>query len=68
VFPVSCGLNSYILHEFSVFDSNKNLVLGLRWGLTPRLTGLLTVGRDVTLISEFEGLNWHKFWPCRLNE
>jgi hypothetical protein len=30
-------------------DSNKNLVLGPRRGLTPRLTGRLTVGRNMTL-------------------
>jgi hypothetical protein len=29
--------------------SNKILVLGPRWGLTPGLTGLLTVRRNVTL-------------------
>jgi hypothetical protein len=29
--------------------SNKNLVLGLWWGLRPRQTGRLTVGRNVTL-------------------
>jgi hypothetical protein len=29
-------------------DSNKNLVLGPRWGLTPRQTGRLT-GRNITL-------------------
>jgi hypothetical protein len=29
--------------------SNKNLVLGLRWGLTPRQTGRLIVGRNITL-------------------
>jgi hypothetical protein len=30
-------------------DSNKILVLGPRWGLTPGLTGRLTVGRSVSL-------------------
>jgi hypothetical protein len=30
-------------------DSNKNLILGPTWGLTPRLTGQLTVGRNLTL-------------------
>jgi hypothetical protein len=30
-------------------DSNKNLVLGPRRGLTPRLTGRLTVGRNMAL-------------------
>jgi hypothetical protein len=30
-------------------DSNKNLVLGSKWGLTPRLTGRLTVGHNVSL-------------------
>jgi hypothetical protein len=30
-------------------DSNKNLVLGPRWGLTPRLTGRLTFGCNVTV-------------------
>jgi hypothetical protein len=30
--------------------SNKNLALGPRRGLTPRLTGQLTVGHNVTLI------------------
>jgi hypothetical protein len=28
----------------------KNLVLGPAWGLTTRQTGLLTVGRNLTLI------------------
>jgi hypothetical protein len=31
-------------------DSNKNLVLGPRWGLTQRLTSRMTVGCNVTLI------------------
>jgi hypothetical protein len=37
--------------------NNKNLVLGPRWGLTPRLTDRLTVGRNVTLtlITELVG-------------
>jgi hypothetical protein len=35
--------------EPQMSDSNKNLVLGPRWGLTPRLTGPLTVGRNLTL-------------------
>jgi hypothetical protein len=30
-------------------DSNKSLVLGPRWGLTPRLTGQLTIDHNVTL-------------------
>jgi hypothetical protein len=30
-------------------DSNKNLVLGPKWGLTPGLIGRLTVGRNVTV-------------------
>jgi hypothetical protein len=35
--------------EPQMSDSNKNLVLGPRWALTPKLTGRLTVGRNVTL-------------------
>jgi hypothetical protein len=35
-------------------DSNKNMVLGPRWGLTPGLTGRLTVGCNVTLTSKPE--------------
>jgi hypothetical protein len=31
--------------------TNKNLVFSPRWGLTPRLTGRLTVDRKVTLIN-----------------
>jgi hypothetical protein len=34
-------------------DSNKNLVLGPKWGLTPRQTGRLTVCRNVTLTFDF---------------
>jgi hypothetical protein len=30
-------------------DSNKNLVLGPKWDLTPRQTGRQTVGRNITL-------------------
>jgi hypothetical protein len=30
-------------------DSNKYMVLGPRWGLTPRSSGRMTVGRNVTL-------------------
>jgi hypothetical protein len=30
-------------------DRKENLALGLRWGLTPRLTGRLTVGHNMTL-------------------
>jgi hypothetical protein len=30
--------------------SVKNLVLGRRWVLTPKLTGRLTTGRNLTLI------------------
>jgi hypothetical protein len=33
---------------------NKNLVLGPRWGLTPRLTGRLTIGCNVTLTLTYE--------------
>jgi hypothetical protein len=33
-------------------DSNKYLVLDARWDLTPRLTGRLTVGRNMTLTCE----------------
>jgi hypothetical protein len=34
--------------------SNKNLVFGLRRGLTSRHSGLLTVGSNVTLNAEFD--------------
>jgi hypothetical protein len=30
-------------------ESNKNVVLGPRWGLTPRETGRMTVDRNITL-------------------
>jgi hypothetical protein len=30
-------------------DTNKNLVFGRRWGLTPRHTDRLTVGRNIRL-------------------
>jgi hypothetical protein len=36
--------------KLQMSDSNKNLVLGPRWGLTPRLAGPLAVGHNVTLI------------------
>jgi hypothetical protein len=35
-------------HTRNCLDSNKNLVLGPGRGLTPRLTGRLTVGRNIT--------------------
>jgi hypothetical protein len=38
-----------------VSDDGKNLVLGPRWGLTPRQTGRLTVGRIVTLTLTLTG-------------
>jgi hypothetical protein len=34
--------------KLQMSDSNKTLVLGPRWGLTPGLTGRLTVSRNVT--------------------
>jgi hypothetical protein len=37
------------LTKQEISDSNKNLVLGPTWGLTPGLTGRLTVSRNVTL-------------------
>jgi hypothetical protein len=37
------------LTKLQLSDGNKNLVLGPRWGLIPRLTGRMTVGRKVAL-------------------
>jgi hypothetical protein len=39
-------------------DSNKNLVLGPIWGLTPGLTGRMPIGRNATLI-------WRQFSSAR---
>jgi hypothetical protein len=35
--------------KWKLSHSNKNLVSTPRWGLTPRLTGQLTFGPNVTL-------------------
>jgi hypothetical protein len=50
-------------------DSDKNLVLGPRWGLTPRLTGRLTVSRNVTLTKVMQTIAGRTLYPfaiCRV--
>jgi hypothetical protein len=37
------------IDKYSLSDSNKNMVLGPRWGLASRFIGRLTVGRNITL-------------------
>jgi hypothetical protein len=41
------------LYDKDTTRSNKNLVLGSMWRLIPRQTGLLTVGRNITLTLTF---------------
>jgi hypothetical protein len=41
--------------------SNKNLVLGPRWGLTPRQTGRLIVGCNITLSHGTQNDRWVSF-------
>jgi hypothetical protein len=50
-------MNFYIL--FIIYLVLRNLFVGSRWGLTPRLTGRLTVGQlsDFDFDSQFKGLN-----------
>jgi hypothetical protein len=48
--------------------TNKNLLLGPKWGLTPRWAGRLTVGRNIiltlTMTSVFKGLNNNTLLQC----
>jgi hypothetical protein len=43
------------LTNLQLSDSNKDLVLGSRWGLTPRQTGQLTDIRNITLTLTLHG-------------
>jgi hypothetical protein len=47
--PVLASDRAPHIDKSQLSDSNKNLVLGPRRGLSPRLTDRLAVGRNVTL-------------------
>jgi hypothetical protein len=47
----SCQRGHPTLAKLQLSGSNKNLVSVPRFGLTPRLTGRLTVGHNMDLIS-----------------
>jgi hypothetical protein len=47
--PSSCQIGRPTSTKPQLSDSNKNLVLGPRRGLTPRLIGGLSIGGNLTL-------------------